>query len=60
MILKILVFIASMALTMGMVQLVMGAFPTGESETRAWLVCALVIAYPFQTWWALKKVCGGL
>jgi hypothetical protein len=57
---KILIFIVSTAITMALVQLVMGAFPHGESETRALLVCALVIANPFQTYWALKKLTGGL
>ena len=53
---KILVFIVSIAITTGLVQLVMAAFPTGESETRAVLVCLLVIANPFQTAWALSRL----
>ena len=57
---KILVFIVSIAITTGLVELVMKAFPTGESEMRALLVCALVIANPLQTYWALKKLAGGL
>lgn len=57
---KILVFVASIAVTMGLVQGVMSIYPTGESEIRAILVCLLVTAYPFQTYWALKKFCGGL
>lgn len=57
---KILIFIVSTAITMGLVQLVMAAYPHGESEMRAFLVVALVIANPFQTYWALKKLTGGL
>lgn len=60
MIAKILIFVVSTAVTMALVQLVMAAFPTGQSEVRALLVCALVIAHPFQTYWALKKLTGGL
>lgn len=60
MVAKILIFVVSIAITMGLVQLVMAAFPTGESEVRALLICALVIANPFQTYWALKKLVGGL
>jgi len=57
---KAFLIAASIAITTGLVQLVMAAFPSGESEARAILVVLLVLLNPLQTYWLLKKLAGGL
>lgn len=57
---KALIIAASIAFSTLLIYFVVEASPAGESETRAWLIVALVVAYPFQTYWALKRLAGGL
>jgi hypothetical protein len=57
---KALLIAVSIAITTALVQLVMAAFPSGVSETRAVLVVLLVLLNPLQTYWLLKKLAGGL